>query len=478
VVRLEYENDIEQTADIWGLPLAEVRSLGERLQRFWKRFSPLVRTQTRDTSVYGLDYLSGMLRIDDGRNMAGMSQKLGISSQNLQHFISNSPWPARAMIEAVQREVAQRPEFQQEAGLIIDESADEKSGTVSAGAGRQYNGRTGTVDECQVGVFMTLATPQANLWVDGDLFIPKGWFDKEATARRERVGIPAERVFQTKPQLAWEMIIRAQQQGIPFRSVSMDTLYGRNQELRHKIQDAQIEYYADVPVNTRVYLCPPQLIYAITKRGKRAAHPHIIGAAYEVCALLDSPALRWETITVRPNERGFLTADFTRLRVWTIHEKHAHEEWLLIRQDADQLTFTLSNASAHTSLATMAYRRSLRYFVERSNQDNKSELGWDEFQAIKFQAWEHHLALTILASWFLAETRLDWAVQFQRSPALLAQYETDVLPSLSVANIRTLLLAAMPLPQLSVEDAVQLVVGHLDNRTRSRKSRLRGRPAT
>jgi hypothetical protein len=121
----------------------------------------------------------------------------------------------------------------------------------------------------------------------------------------------------------------------------------------------------------------------------------------------------------------------------------------------------------------MAWRKSHRYFIERSNQDAKSELGWDEFQATKYRAWEHQLALTILASWFIAETRLDWMERFERDPALLEQYEVDVLPLLSVGNVRALLQAAMPLPQLSAPEAAALVVKHLANRTRSRRSRLR-----
>jgi predicted Co/Zn/Cd cation transporter (cation efflux family) len=83
------------------------------------------------------------------------------------------------------------------------------------------------------------------------------------------------------------------------------------------------------------------------------------------------------------------------------------------------------------------------------------------------------LALTILASWFVAETRLDWMSRFEQDPALLAQYEVEVLPLLSVSNVRELLRAAMPLPQLSPQDATDLVLEHLVNRTRSRKSRLR-----
>lgn len=168
-----------------------------------------------------------------------------------------------------------------------------------------------------------------------------------------------------------------------------------------------------------------------------------------------------------------LAADFARRRVWTVDtDGTIRKEWLLMRKNGTEISYSLSNASEDTSLLTMAQRKSQRYFIERSNQDAKSELGWDEFQAIKYRAWEHHLAFTILASWFVTETQLDWARDHPRDPFLLEQYEIDALPNLSLANVRTLLRAVMPLPQLSAAQAAALVVEHLDNRTRSRKSRL------
>jgi predicted Co/Zn/Cd cation transporter (cation efflux family) len=92
---------------------------------------------------------------------------------------------------------------------------------------------------------------------------------------------------------------------------------------------------------------------------------------------------------------------------------------------------------------------------------------------MKYRAWEHQLALTILAGWFVAETRLDWMNRYHQDPDLLSQLEVDVLPQLSVGNVRELLRAALPLPQLSSQQAADLVVSHLLNRTRFRKSRLR-----
>jgi SRSO17 transposase len=392
----------------------------------------------------------------------------------MHHFISNSPWSGQGLIEAIQDDVKQHSEFQAGAMLVLDESADEKAGYHSAGAGRQHNGRLGKVEMSQVGVFLSLVTPHVNTWIDGELFIPKHWFQEEYAERRQKVGIPENRTFNTKPELGWQMIERAKVNQVPFDAVVMDDLYGRNTTLRRRLDQTGIEYYGDIPANTMVYLDEPKIVYPKTKRGKRSKRPKIIAKQrYEVRQLLHHPALEWATITLRANERGMLRARFARCRVWTVQGTDCRQEWLLIRQDAKRVTYVLSNASVDSSLKTMARRKSHRYFIERNIQDAKSELGWDEFQALKYRAWEHQLSLTILASWFVAETRLDWMTRFERDPALLEQYEVDVLPLLSVGNVRELLRSALPLPQLSPQQAAELVVEHLVNRTRSRKSRLK-----
>ncbi len=450
-----------------------VENLGKRLVEFSKEFRPYMRTLTRDTSEYGFCYLSGLLRLEDKRTMANIGRKTAVGEQNMHHFMSKSPWSGPGLVNSIQTKIKNRPEFHKDTMLLIDESADEKGGDQSAGAGRQHNGRQGKVEMSQVGVFLTLATLSISTWIDGELFIPKSWFKPEAADRWAKAEIPPQRTFQTKLQLAWTMIQRAVANDIPFEAVGMDTLYGRSKKLRADLEQAGLEYYADVPADTHVYLCRPQLLYRKTKRGKRAKRPTILGRAYEVRSLLESPHLRWHQITVRPTEQGFLTADFVRLPVWTIYKQTLRRECLLIRLDDGRITYTLSNATWDISFQTMAWRKSFRYFAERSNQDSKSDFGWDELQAIKYRAWEHQLALTILAGWFVTEIRLDWATQYQQDPNLLAHYEVELLPVLSVANVRELLRAAMPLPQLTPTEAALLVIKQLDNRIRSRKSRLR-----
>ena len=466
----------QEYSELWGLRSEVVAELGSRLSGFWERFAGCVATKTRDTQAYGLAYISGLLRIDRARTMSEIGRQTGVSEQNMQHFMSNSPWKGQRIIQQVQQEISARTEFHNGV-LVIDESADEKAGSHSAGSGRQHNGRLGKIDMAQVGVFATLVRGHHWSWIDGELFVPKAWFSAEYNAKRAASGLPEDRSFKTKVELAWDLIERTQAGPIAFEAVTFDSLYGRSVWLRDRCQASGIEYYADIPRDGWVYLAPPTAEFALGKRQQPLKTFKWNGAtALKAESLLTDPQTDWHTLTLRPSERGMLVADFARRAVWTTRiDGTVVAETLLIRRDKDRVTYSLTNASPDAPLQLLAERKAQRSFVERSIQDAKSELGWDDFRAIKYRAWQHQLALTILASWFVVETRLDWERDMPTDPALLAHYQTDVLPALSVANVRQMLQAAMPLPQLSTDDAIALVVKHLDNRTRSRRSRLKRR---
>jgi SRSO17 transposase len=376
-------------------------------------------------------------------------------------------------------EVSVRPELQEGTMLLLDESGDEHGGSKTVGAARQYLGRLGKVERGQVGVFVSLVKGSFWTWLDGELYIPAVWFSEEYAAVREQVGLPPEHPFATKTQLGLQLVERVPEHGVKFEAVAFDTFYGRDGWFRAELDKRHFEYMADVPVSQRVYLVKPTLGVPTSTQGSPATHERVLSpTAYRVDKLRTQPDTHWYPLTIRTTDRGELTADFATRRVWTvwqddIQKYHVREEWLVMRRDRNgKCYYALSNAPTNTSISVLAQRKCQRFFIERTNQDAKSEFGWDEIQTTKFLAWEHHLALTILAAWFIAETKLDWAIQFARDPALLAKYEVEVLPALSVANVRALLRATLPLPQLLPSQAADLVVKHLVNRTRSRKSRL------
>jgi SRSO17 transposase len=465
----------------WGLSLEEIGQLATRLVEFWERFASCFETQTRDTSDYALDILSGLLRMTTERNFTNLARAAGQAPQNIQHFMSSSPWEGPEVLGEIRAEISQIERFQSGSVLILDESADEKASEKTAGAGRQYNGRMGKIEMSQVGTFLAYANDGLWTWIDGELFLPEACFKRERAKERRRLGIPPDRKFATKIELGWRMIERVAQEGLPFELVACDTLYGRSTWLRRKMAAAELIYMADVPVSTQVYLKEP-VVAVPTKpsgQGRRAVKTRVVSEdkPLEVRAVAALPETKWTRIEVRNTERGKLRDEFSARRVWTVEkESQPVEEWLVMRRDEHgRIHYALSNAPAETSLERLAWGKCQRVFIEVANREAKTEAGWDQLRAQKYLAWEHQLALTCLATWFMTETKMDWQARHRRDPQLAVELgvEVEELPALSMANVRELLRAAMPLPQLTVKGATDLVIEHLLNRSRSRKSRLK-----
>ena len=475
----------------WGLRPELSQELPERLHDLWQRYYTCFETKTRNGGEYAYHYLSALLRMETKRNYTNIGQTAGTSGENIQHFMSNSPWAMQSVLKQVQEEIKATPGLQQGGILLLDESADETAGDKKAGAGRQYNGRLGKVDLSQMGVFLAYANltdvrRPVWTWVDGELFLQEYWFSPEMAEMCKRVGLPKGCRFETKIEKGWDMILRTKTQGLPFEAVACDDFYGRSTWLRDQMNAAGITYMADVPCNTHVYLEKPVLEtpQPVSEHEQpRPVHLKVLNGLkpFSVQQLARHPATVWKHVRVRPIERGELNDPFAARRVWTLREGKTEpvEEWLVIRRESsNRYNYSLSNAPADATLAVLAWLKCQRFFVERSNQDAKSEAGWDELQAQKYRGWVHHLALVILATWFVAQTKWDWGQKYTRDPALAQQFGLEVLPALSMANIRTLLRAAIPLPQLNPEQAVALVAAHLVNRTRSRKSRINSQKAS
>ena len=234
-----------------------VADLAVRLRGFWQRFRSCFRTQTRDGSEHAFHYLSGQLRLEAKRTFVNLARTAGVSEQNIQHFMSNSPWPAPTVFRQVQAEITATPALQHGGMLVLDESAEAKSGDQSVGAARQHNGRLGKVDMSQVGTFLAYINGPVWTWVDGELFLPESWFAADKADLRKRLGIPDTRTFATKVDLGWQMIQRAKRNGLPFEALACDDLYGRVKWFRAALDREQIIYMADVPANTLVYLERP-----------------------------------------------------------------------------------------------------------------------------------------------------------------------------------------------------------------------------
>ncbi len=408
----------------WGLPPQAVRSLTSRLGQLSQRYRACFVTKTRDGHEHAETYLRGQLTMDTKRNFANLERQVaGGDGQAIQHFMSKSPWEGQAVFDQIKVDLRETPELAQGGGwLILDESADEKAGEHSAGAGRQHNGRLGKIDLCQVATCLTFAHPALGVWalIDGELFLPEAWFTPASAERRAQVELPADREFATKPTLGWRMIRRAQAAPVRFERVACDELYGRNQAFRAALEAEGIGYAARVPANTLVYTTEPR-VGVPRRRGRRGQRPKRLKvlsptAPREVRVLARRPDTHWQRVRVRPTERGWLEAEFAVRRIWTVDAGHpARAEWLVMQREADgAIAYTLLNAPPDTPAQKLIEWSCQRYFTERTFQDAKDELGWDEFQALKYRAWDHQMALTALALWFIAETKLEWRTTYAR----------------------------------------------------------------
>lgn len=480
-------NDYAKQPDLynperWGLSPGLVLELGDHLRSIWSRYRCCFLTQTRDPSEHGFTYLRGLLTMPNKRNYANIARHVnGIDDdgQNLQQFMSDSPWSAATVFTQIRQEISQTSQLR--GGMLtLDESGDPRSGNQSAGAAHQYIGRVGKVAMGQVGVALGYYQHHNWMMVDAELFLPEKWFKPEYRKLWQRLHIPTDRAFKTKLEIGLELIRRAKSEGLPFSAVSCDTLYGRDHQFRADLSAEDLIYSADVPNDLNVYLKKPLIgIPKETKgkKGRKFKHWRVLNNApvSKVRQLVDDENTAFHTVEIRHSERGMLVYECAARPVFTITKAgQIQEEWLLIRKEKnDQYTFSLSNADKDTSLKQLALWRCQRYFGERVFQDAKSEGGWDELVARKYRAWMHHTALDALALWFMAQTKLKWEQKYPRDSTLAEELKVNVLPALSMANIRELLMAVMPLEQLSVDDSIQLVTKHLVNRSKATSSRIK-----
>jgi SRSO17 transposase len=114
--------------------------------------------------------------------------------------------------------------------LVLDDTGCLKKGQHSAGVARPYSGTVGNVENCQIGVFLSSASPLGQGLLDRELYLPQAWTGDRQHCRQ--ASIPDERRFATKPPLAQQMRTRTVAAGVPAMWGTGDRVYGNNRRLR------------------------------------------------------------------------------------------------------------------------------------------------------------------------------------------------------------------------------------------------------
>lgn len=389
--------------------------------------------------------------------------------------MSDSPWDGDEIFRRIQEEVKVEANFS--GGMLtLDDSGNQKSGNKSAGAARQYIGRLGKTEMGQVGVVVGYFKNYKWTLLDSELYFPKIWFNKEHENLKKRWHVPSQKTFKSKIDIAMEMIYNAKKNGVPFSIVGCDNYYGKDITFRRKLDNENIKYIAAVRANCKVYLTRPIVSWREPKRKcKRDKIMEITGDSVKVGKLLESVQL--ESVFVRHCERGSLYYDCAQMPVYTVDKLgNVQREILIIRKEKNEqekYTFALSNLDISTPKHELIFWRCARFFVERTIQDCKDELGWDELQALKYRAWKHHISLIALALWFSCKVKIEFEKDYPRDPVLNEYLALDVLPRFSLPNIRSVLRVLFPFISPSLIQIQNSIVQTFVERARSTASRLR-----
>src|SRR5262245_21206128 len=391
----------------------------DRLAAFVVPYRQALETEAAQRNLHL--YLQGLLSHLPRKNAEDIATFVDIERQVLQAFIGTAPWDHRPLIEVLVPQVVQR--LGQPDGIIaFDPSSFPKRGTHSVGVKRQWCGHRGKVDNCQVGVFMGYVCDDEHALLDFRLSLPEEWACDEQ--RRHACHVPPEMHYQTRQEQCLEML-DAWSVHVPHGWVTGDDELGRHTEFRQELRERGERYVLGVPCNTTMRdleALPP----AYQGRGRRPKAPWQSVTAWR--RSLDPTT--WWKFTVRDGEKGPVAIEMVTRRVQTRMERKrtGPAEWLVItrRPLADERTLEArasrdatdhdaryryhyyltptcveKGALAEPSLAELARVIKAGACIESSFKRGKGEVGMDEYQVRTWHGWHHHMALSLIALWFL-----------------------------------------------------------------------------
>ncbi len=367
-----------------------------------------------------------------------------------QQFLSKGAWSDEAILQQHWREVDK--DLGEENGvLIIDGSDFPKQGEESVGVKRQMCGQLGKVANCQAGVFLSYASVKGYTLLNRRLYLPKEWVEDEAYAeRRQKCGVPTGTTFQTKPQLAAEMLQAVHEaDSLSFRWLTCDAAFGRDTHFLDSVGQF-VSYFAEVDFDTRVWVSrPATAVPDWSGKGRPPTRQRLVkgeAEALTVAQVAQSlPADGWQQLTIKEGSKGPLIADFACLRVVAVRQAlPGPDVWLILRRHrtTGEINYYLSNAPLETTIQTFAWLSGMRWPVESCFEESKQELGMGDYQVRSWSGWHHHMTLVILAHFFLVRLKLRLR---------------EKAPALTLPQTVLLLQSVLPKPELDAQLALDIV---------------------
>jgi SRSO17 transposase len=398
------------------MDIPQLRKLRPKLRKFLGRFDDCF--PRKDTRAHLPTYVSGQLSDIPEKSVEPIAIHAGVPPRTLQEFLSQHRWDhdkARDRLQHIVRDEHAGPN----AIGIFDETSDVKKGDKTPGVQRQYCGAVGKRENCVVTVHLGYARDGFHCLLDGELYLPRGWSDDRDRCRE--AGIPDDLVYRPKWQIALELYDRAKANGLHFDWLTFDEGYGGKPGLLRALSGRGQRFVAEVPRNFTGWVKPPRVITRpFRKKGRRTRKtPRLASGsppARRVDAMLDQDGLRnqpWVRWRVKDTQKGPMVWEVKHLRFAPVGEDGLPGEplHLIVARDVldpDEIKFFVSNAPAGTPVGVLLLVAFSRWRVERCFEDQKGEIGLDQYEGRRYQGLKRHLVLSMVSYLFLSRVRQEF----------------------------------------------------------------------
>jgi SRSO17 transposase len=401
-------------------------------------------------------FVLGLLSPVERKNCWWLAEQAGHADpQAMQRLLRTAVWDADKVRDDLRGFVA--AQLGHEGGVLIcDETGFLKKGAGSVGVQRQYSGTAGRIENSQVGVFLSYASPRGRALIDRRVYLPKSWTDDQS--RCTAAGIPAGVKFATKPELALDMITDAVAARMPAAWAAADELYGDNGVFRAGVAKLGLGYVLAVSCDHRVPAFPG---------GKRRLRADQVAAAV--------PRRCWQRISAGTGSKG------PRWYDWAWASVHQPGHSLLIRRGSGgELAFYRCWSPAPVPLAALVHVAGIRWSVEEQFQAAKSQAGLDHYQVRTWTSWHRFITLAMLALAFLMASAATTAPAPAADPWRHARHGGPI--ALTAAEIRRLfhglVIAPLTTPLRALSDIQHWSNWRRHHQGQARRSHYQHRLAT
>jgi len=387
--------------------------IADELLNFHSLFHPAFKRYEQIKS--STTYLKGLLSDVERKHVEGIALRFEgpENVRGMQKFMTDSPWDDKFVGEVYREELS--GDISSLDGMFtINSSENPKKGNESVGVSRQYCGNTGKIENCQSGVFLGYASSLGYGLVDTRLYLPEKWFSDEYREKRIKCRIPNEITFQTKHEIALELLKNAQKENL-FKGkwVGVDGFFGSNSDFCDAIENMELLYFAGIRSNQLFWLEKPQMIPVQYQGRGRKPHEDTLKPdtdAQSAIQIASMETLKWKPVILADGAKGPIVAQFAALRVIRNNEGVPGKElWLILRKDEDgKIHYYVSNAPKSIGVDELIRVSTIRWTIEQCFEDGKKHLGMDHYEQRTWTAWNRHMLFVFLAMYFLLRLRIKY----------------------------------------------------------------------